>query len=271
MKKCLIIVTGWLGDSLFASSIAEKLIKENQFNEIDYLIGFPQTKELLENNPFINKVILSNNLGPYPSYNGNENYDKIFTLPVNDLIEKPTIKFQKYCGVKNPTDYYNIYTNSKREKQTLELFNKILFNGKKNIGICSTWKTINGDLFDPSNLIEKLKTEFNIFKLGMNNISQFDGANHIEEYNIQATLCKYLDWVVGSEGGLTNLAAGIGTNIIYTTDFTYSLFGPKGRMYQYNNPLERIGPKAFFPTKNHIALDQYINYDNIHNILKEIF
>jgi ADP-heptose:LPS heptosyltransferase len=56
--KCLIVTCGFFGDIMFASSIAEKL--RSQYQVIDYLIGFPQMHRLIQNNPYIDNVYLSN-------------------------------------------------------------------------------------------------------------------------------------------------------------------------------------------------------------------
>ena len=58
--KILIKTYGFIGDILFASSIAQKL-KEQYGNDciVDYCIGFPQPYKLLKNNPWIDNVYLS--------------------------------------------------------------------------------------------------------------------------------------------------------------------------------------------------------------------
>lgn len=60
MKKCLIVCIGHLGDTLFATSVSKGLKEEQNFDQIDYLIGFPQTKPILEQNPYINQVYVQN-------------------------------------------------------------------------------------------------------------------------------------------------------------------------------------------------------------------
>ena len=48
MTKCLIVTYGYFGDIFFQTSIAKKLKKENRFDQVDYLIGFPQIFRLLQ-------------------------------------------------------------------------------------------------------------------------------------------------------------------------------------------------------------------------------
>jgi len=75
--RCLVITCGFFGDIIFASSLAEKL--QVQYNQIDYLIGFPQMHRLINNNPFINNVFVSSIPGPFPidSNINYSNYDKL--------------------------------------------------------------------------------------------------------------------------------------------------------------------------------------------------
>ena len=59
MEKILVKCTGFIGDTLFASSIAKKLKEQDPFRVVDFSIPVAQPLELLYNNPFISKVFLS--------------------------------------------------------------------------------------------------------------------------------------------------------------------------------------------------------------------
>ena len=270
MKTALIVVHGWLGDALFASSVAERLIREQQFNAVDYLLGFPQTAPILQCNPFINRVYISSTLGPSPDYSDYASaYDAVFVLPVNDLVEPPTIKYQKACGVRQPTLPFRLQVAIGVEREFVALHAPVIFNGRKNIGICQVWKRHDESFFNTTELESQLATRYNVFPIG-SRIGQFDGAQHVSSYVLSAVAAKYMDYVVGAEGGLTNLASGMGTKVIYTTDFTYALFGPQGRHRQYSDPLTRIGPCAFFPSQGHVPLQVDVNYANLFDIITQI-
>ena len=47
--KILIINFGWIGDSVLASSLAENC-KLNGYEQVDLLLGFPQTAEMISLN-----------------------------------------------------------------------------------------------------------------------------------------------------------------------------------------------------------------------------
>lgn len=265
MKKYLISVTGWLGDSLIASSVAEQLYIENNNILVDYIIGFPQTKYFLESNPYINEVYVENNPTPYPNYQKFiGEYDEIFSLPVNDLKYLPTIKFQKHCNIKFPKKEFYLYHS----------FNKEIFE-KPLIGICSTWKDKNENFRNGIEILQKLQQllpKYD-FKLLGNNINQFEGANQVDGYIEMAKIMYNCEYIIGAEGGMTNLASGLKTKTICATDFSNALFGKYGRMYQYEDWYDRITPSAFFPNDGHINLDSSIDtnekiIETLYNILK---
>ena len=57
MEKILVKCTGFIGDILFASSIARKLKEQSNNITIDYSIPVAQPLELLFNNPYIDNNI----------------------------------------------------------------------------------------------------------------------------------------------------------------------------------------------------------------------
>lgn len=295
MKKILIIVTGWLGDSLFASSIAKKLKEEGKYNQVDYLLGFPQTAPILAQNKYIDNIFVSMHYGAYPVFPatlysfdqniiyrktghkvysigaGYEEYDNIVTLPVNDLRDVPTVKFQKACGVENPTTEfdlsYPVSTEIIQEGRDQRFYSRV----RKVIGVCQTWKQADESQRDVEELEEELGGyAFSIIKIG-STISQHEGANQVDKYLEMAQLMQVCDFVVGAEGGLLNLAAGLGVPTICATDFSYALFGPNGKLYQYDDYLKRITPSAFFD-RVHTNLDHRLtnNYEIANGIADAI-
>ena len=49
MINYLVVVYGFFGDIAFSTSVARKLLEEKQCDTVDYLIGLPQIKDILEN------------------------------------------------------------------------------------------------------------------------------------------------------------------------------------------------------------------------------
>ena len=105
--KCLVVTYGFFGDIMFATSLAETL--STQYTYVDYLIGFPQMKQLVSNNPFINQVFVSNIPGPKPILELH-GYDRIIELGELHYEITPCEEYQKQAGFKNISKSYQIYT-----------------------------------------------------------------------------------------------------------------------------------------------------------------
>lgn len=293
MKKILIKTYGFIGDILFASSIAEKLKQENECI-VDYCIGFPQPYKLLKNNPYIDNVFLSKNKGPrvtLPDSRDLNHYDVIYELPECKQDIQPTIWYQKYCGVKNPTPEYKVYPDEDLTKSTRYELSLINPGNVKVIGYVANWKNLtikyskeeyeNGlknipeimshlqtNTRDIDYILNELGKEFILIPLGYDhNVTQYHTAlDSTSTYTNTASIIKTCDLVIGQEGGMTNLAAGVGTKCIITTDFMHALYGPKGIMKQF--PQVKLGPANMFPLKNHIHLDPFITDEEIIKIIK---
>jgi ADP-heptose:LPS heptosyltransferase len=293
MKKILIKTYGFIGDILFASSIAEKLFVKDECL-IDYCIGFHQPYKLLKNNPCINEVYLSKSKGPkiiLPDDVNEHDYDFVYELPECRQDVPPTIWYQQYCNIENPTTEYKIYSDAVIDasvKHELSLLNP----GKsKVIGYVSNWKNLTiqyteeaynlglknvSDIMTHSQsntrdidyILQELNKDFILIPLGYDHsVTQYHTAlDSTSTYTNTASIIKNCDLVIGQEGGMTNLAAGLGIRCIITTDFMHALYGPNGIMKKFKEV--KLGPKNMFPFKNHIHLDPFIKDDEIVKIIK---
>jgi hypothetical protein len=80
---------------------------------------------------------------------------------------------------------------------------------------------------------------------------------------------KFCDAFVGTEGGLCNLAAGVGTKTIITGDFVHQLYGWNGVLKKIKEP--KLGPIHYFLNSNHVELNSYISDEEvIKQIIKNI-
>jgi len=289
--KCLVVTHGFFGDITFASSIAERLKYENKFDQIDYLIGFPQMKSLLENNPHIYNVFVSRTPTPLPDLSSIDLvYDKIITLPALSFLETPTIEYQKFAGVKNPKSEYRLYTNGTYDlyaKETLDTqFRNV--NDKKIIAVLKTWEEksylftqeeydkgidvpnlgYGGKHRNINYIVDKLNELYNIIYVGFPmQVSQHDSAivedDYMESIIYTASILKNCDAFVGTEGGLCNIAAGVGTKTIITGDFVHQLYGANGVIRKIKEP--KLGPKYYFPDSNHVTLNPFLTDDEVFN------
>ena len=269
-KTALIVVTGWLGDCFFSIPIAQKLKVQKNYMRVDYLVGFPQVEETMRNNIYIDEVYVYPTPTPYPDHiklKSIDAYDDVFVLPVNDLSELPTIKFQKACGIEMTSPQFRAMVSSK--------YQRYVYRGDKNairIGVSSTWKDKNEQYRDVDDIINRLQSKLPnamFIKLG-ENVSQFEGSTpeNIRKFNIMLSKMTICDYVIGAEGGMLNFASSLGVKTICATDFTNALFGEHGRLYQYKDWNDRITPRAFFPHEGHINLDP--SFDTNESICNEI-
>lgn len=282
-KKVLIVTNGFFGDIAFASSIAKKLKEENDYILVDYFIGFPQMKTLLENNPYINKVLVSDSPSPNPysiSINTSE-YDEIIKLPNLSFTIPPPLEYQIYAKVKNPDTEYKIYTNKEYDKIAEGIITELKENGKKVVCVMSNWKSktylftedqykigidtpnlgYGGRHRDVEFIVKELNTKYNIIEVGYPQEVNQNVTSEIQDNNqksilFECSLMKFSDAFIGTEGGLCNLAAGVGTKTIITGDFVHQLYGWNGVLKKIKEP--KLGPIHYFLNSNHIELNPYI-------------
>lgn len=296
MKRILIKTHGFIGDILFASSVAEKIHQEHPNVLVDFCIGFPQPYKLLQNNPYINKVYLSKVKGPrvvLPDDVVESTYTEVFeqTESLHDI--EPTVLFQKHCGIKNTSTEYEVYTEEAFTEGVKYELNKHNPDNLKVIGYVANWK--NGTITytqeeyskglqnphyilahahtntrNTDYIISELSKKYLMIPLGYDkDVTQYHGAlETVADYTNQASIIKCCDLVIGQEGGMTNLAAGVGTRCIITTDFMNALYGTKGIMRQLAEV--KLGPKNLFPKKDHIHLSPYTTDENIVNTINSI-
>jgi hypothetical protein len=273
MKKCLVSVIGHLGDTLWSSSCSKPLKEEQNFDQIDYLIGFPQTKPILEQNHYIDRVFVQT---PHTAYvNKNfvpnlEQYDTIYELPVNDLSVIPTILYQKTCGIVNVDKAFPC----KLPPEFVSEIGTYVFK----FGICHTWKTYYDTLRNPYELLQMFESRCDDyfgrnswrhdvkFVIIGNGCSQHEGANDVDGYLRMGQLMMSCDAVLGAEGGLLNLASSLGVDTICATDFTKGL---NDRMYHVDDIFDKLTPSAFFCTNKHENLDS--KFDTNESIVEEMF
>jgi ADP-heptose:LPS heptosyltransferase len=293
MEKILIKTYGFIGDILFASSIAEKLKQEKEC-VVDYCIGFPQPYKLLKNNPWIDNVYLSKNKGPavtLPECVNAASYDSVYELPECKQDVQPTIWYQTHCGIKNPTPEYKVYTDSDLDASVQYELDLMNLNNVKVIGYVANWKNLTikysyteylaglrnvpaimshtqTNTRNIEYILSELNKQFILIPLGYDHsVTQYHtGLDSTSTYTNTASIIKCCDIVIGQEGGMTNLAAGVGVKCITTTDFMHALYGPRGIMKQFAEV--KLGPANMFPNGNHINLDPFISDEEIINTIK---
>ena len=291
-NKALVVTYGFFGDIFFSTSIADRLMH----NEIDYMIGFHQPKKLVENHPNISKVFVSDSNNPKPIYNKelHNDYDDVFELgPVSFTITPPE-ELQLQCGIDNPSSTFKVYTDSDVDENVIKYFDKLRKDtGKKILCWLANWEDrcfrfteeeyqrgidvphlgYGGRKRDINHIISELSKEYNMIDVGFpGNVTQYQTAKNIsiddnKSLLVEASILKYCDYFIGAEGGLCNLAAGVGTKTIITGDFIHQLYGWNGVIKKIQNP--KLGPEFYFDD-GHISLDPYLTDEEVVNEIRRI-
>lgn len=276
----LIKSVGFIGDNLFGSSVAKKLKEQYIDCKVDYLLTLPQPFELISNNPYIDNVYLS---AP------NKSYDVIHQLYPINRKSTPCEQFQSQCNVVNPTPEFEIYTNPFLDTYVEHLFTPI--KDKIIVAWLSNWEErsflfteeeyikgidipnlgYGGKRRNISYIINELEKNPNLYLIEVgkpNGVSQNDiNLFTMSEYSLTASILKNSNYFIGAEGGLANLASGVGTKTILTGDFVHQLYGWNGVIEKCIEP--KLGPKYYF-NNNHIVLDPYLTDIEVVNNINKI-
>jgi len=282
MKKILVICYGYLGDHLFASSIAKKLLEEDASVVVDYVVGFPQVIPLLNQNPYINNIIFNGTVTPAPTFRGDiTTYDKIIQLGPLSFVEPPCVEFQKIAGIKNPTPEFVVYTDPSIDYNIKSQFSELKTHNLPIVAVMNNWekkafrfteeeyrnnadvpnKGYGGRYRDIHSIVKKLQDRFIVIFVGAaDGVSQQDTATNPNSaprsWLEEASVLKHCDYFIGAEGGLANLAGGVGCKTIIGSEFLAMLYGWRGCIRPIGVPM--LGPHQFFPTQKHSMLNPFL-------------
>jgi len=276
--KILVKTIGFIGDNLFATSVAKKL-KEKYGNEcvVHFQISILTPFELICNNPFIDKVFLLDE--------ETKNYDKTYQLHPIHRRETPTEQFQKMCEIEDISYDYQVYTNTTIDELISKRFSEYRQAGYKTIAVQQNWEEksflfteeeYNRGIDVPNlgyggkrrninfivNSIDKVNNVILIPVGKSNGYNQLSSdISSVSEFTLTASIIKNCDYFIGSEGGLSNLAAGVGTKTIITGDFVHQLYGWNGVIEKNEEP--KLGPKYYFNDVVHVTLNPYITDEEV--------
>lgn len=279
--RILVETIGFIGDNIFASSVAKKLKDQYANCTVDMNLSVVHPYELLCMNPYIDNVYLE------PT---KKIYDKIFKLRPINRKTTPCEQFQQQCGILNPSKEFEVFTNKQIDAYVNYMFSD--FRDKKIIAWLSNWEErsflfsedqykrgidvpnlgYGGKHRDIPSIIKSLNANDDIILIEVGKppgTSQLDiDLNTVTEYTLTASILKNCDYFIGSEGGLCNLAAGVGTKTIITGDFVHQLYGWNGVLEKCDNP--KLGPEYYFES-GHVSLNPYLTDDEVYvEILKII-
>lgn len=276
--KYLIQCTGFIGDNLFASSIAKKLHEQDSEAEVDYIITLPQPLLLFQQNPYIRNVYTNNSVD-------RSQYDKVYVMPHVDQSRPATIQFQEVAEIKNPSLEFDVYTIPEFDESVKKQLETIRRPGTPLVAWMTSWKdkayATTPDMYwkqnyhggphrDIDKMVANLEKEFTMIPVGFPcGVSQtIPETMNPELYAFTASVIKQCDWMLGAEGGLTNLSCAVGTRTIITTCFIEQLYGRSGHIKQI--PLPQMGPAVYYPNGGHTHLAPFITDDEVVEEIKKV-
>jgi hypothetical protein len=285
--NCLVVTFGFFGDIIFATSLAEKL-KGEGYSQVDYLIGFPQVAQLVENNPFIDEVFISQIPGPKPYHpcTGN-NYSRVIELGALDYQITPCEQYQQQAGFEELSSEYIVYTTPEYDAVAAEVVSDLRqTNNKPVLAFMTNWQP-KTYLFTPKQyeagidvpnlgyggahrdiqyVVNELQEHFTLYPIGVGDANQ-QQTLHLPDDDqksllFEASIMKYCDAFIGTDGGLATIAAGVGTKTVITGDFNLQLYGWNGVLKKIKQP--RLGPREYFGDP-HVVLDPYLTDKEVAN------
>ncbi len=262
----------WIGDTLFASSVAKRLKEREPDCYVAIHSPLIQPLKLLQQNPYIDEVITDN-----PA--SHEIFNVWFEMPVIKSKATPvTIQYQRACGIHAPSLPFDVYTIPKYDEEYAEILKGVREHHKKPI-VCyqGNWDH-KSKLFteigyfahrhtwpsrDINSILHKLEPHMTLIQAGFpEEFHQRSAVAHnAESYAQTASIIKNADFMIGAEGGLTNLASAVGTRCIITTDHHWAMFGPNGIMSQEETLA--MGPATYYPNGGHTHLSPYLTDDEV--------
>jgi len=267
--KILVNCTGFIGDILFASSLAQKL-KDQQPCTVDYLIHLTQPHLLLKQNPYIDEVYL---------YECDLSvYDRVVNLHGIDFNYQPAVWYQMQAGIENPTPDFKVYTLPEYDQWAAEAISK-LRDGRPVVAVMDGWMEksyiftaeqyragidvpnlgYGGSHRNIPYILEKLDPHINLVQVGKHIGFNARLVSNGHDYTAEASVIKHCDAFIGTEGGLANLAFGVGTKTILTGDFVHQLYGWNGVLKQIKEP--KLGPVWY--GEGHIEISPYASDDEV--------
>jgi len=277
--KILVKAVGFIGDNLFGATAAEKLKQENPGAVVDYLLTLPQPLDLLDRNPYIDNVLLEAD---------ESQYDVIHQLYPIHRRSTPCEQFQQQCGVKSLSTDFTIYSNPSTDKYLKHILKP--YQGIK-IAWMSNWEEksflytkeeyergidvpnlgYGGKRRNIKYIIDALNKLPNVYLFEVGKPVGYSQKNvdimTVSEYSLTASLIKNCDYFIGGEGGLCNLAAGLGITTIITGDYVHQLYGWNGVIEQNENP--KLGPIHYFK-EGHYELDPYLTDEQVVENIKKV-
>jgi hypothetical protein len=276
--KILVKAVGFIGDNIFATSVAKKLKdKYGKKCRVDFKLSILAPFELAYNNPYIDNV--------YFAECDETIYDVIHELKPIDRKSTPIEQFQIQCDIEDSDTEYRVYTSKAIDELINQAFKQYRDNNTVLVAVQSNWEEksflfteedynrgidvpnlgYGGKRRDITKIVNVLIGDEKIILIPVGKPNGYNQSvaevTAVSELSLTTSIIKECDYFIGSEGGLSNIAAGVGTKTIITGDFVHQLYGWNGVIEKNEEP--KLGPKFYFPKFGHVTLNPYISDEEV--------
>jgi hypothetical protein len=261
--KILIVSTGFLGDSILAGSLAENC-KLNGFETVDLLISWPQTLQLLRNNPYIDNVYLSPNIGAVPDITIDIHmYDMIYRTDHLVFSEKPLDTFNKKFHLNKLKYDFNLYVHEV----------ELPIKKKPRLAFQYDWHlrsfSSNNMPRNSQNIIDSISDKYEVFIIGDDTHYNITETTPID-FITHCSIIKECDIFFGYPGGMHWVSGGVNTPSITTSEHVIKHYTSNkefiGNTFKEFKNLWSIHASKHF-NESHILLEPEISDEDIINYL----
>lgn len=239
--KVLIVPYGWMGDTLFATSIARLVKKHNPSYTVDFYLNHPPMVDLISNLPGIDDVVYSS-----------EGYDKIFVMPHTNIFENPLKTYMSSIDLNiEDITFESIPINT---PQTLTY-----------ITYQADWQ--NRTKLDVSSIINELSKHVECVSIGKNTSITIGGQeeNRIL-FNQTVDLVSKSKLHLGMLGGTNVLSSYLGIPTFTTLDCHYSSHHNNLSPDEFHEKIQII-PSVWCQNKKHIEFHPNADENEVINLI----
>jgi hypothetical protein len=208
--RILIIPYGWMGDTIFATSIARMIKSTNPSYEVDFYLEHLPMKDFILNIPNIDNVVDSS-----------EGYDRIFKMPHTNIFENPIETYMSSIDIKIDNIVFESIPSSNNSP-----INYITYQ--------SDWQ--NRTKLDISYIITHLEKQIECIPVGKNtSIGLGDQNENKLLFNKTVKQISNSKMNLGMLGGINVLSSYLGIPTFTTLDHHYNSY-----------PLKNISSNDFY-------------------------
>lgn len=249
-KRAAVIATGWVGDTIICSSVANALHLERDF-QVDFYIKWPQLKSIFECDPNYRTLIYKDTRwGNYRLWQKLKIYDLIVKEPSFWSYREPkTVEIKKIAGCAELASY-SLQVQRQKNKTNHK-------SGPPSICIS---RDIYKKAYDRNidEIVAFLERKFKVKWIGLDPNKSSKKGTSSDLMDAAITMLSS-DCFFGPEGGMLWLAGGIGVKTIYLTEHiaNWKPLDPIG------DPWKSLGLVNYFPSEDHVAIAPYCSNEEV--------